>query len=112
MTVDAALKSVKIEGGAAQEFKDGSQQYVTVTANAIEFGCRARKADTDIVADSLSNMFQPKKSDHPLKGLNNDILCLTRHRIDRTTGLWTASANGALIGNASETADCKPLPRG
>jgi hypothetical protein len=112
VSVDAALKSVKIEGGPAQEFKDGVQQYVTVTAKAIEFGCRARKADTDIVADSLSNMFQPKKSAHPLKGLNNDILCLTRHRIDRTTGLWTASANGALIGNASETAECKPLPRG
>jgi TPR repeat protein len=112
VTVDAALKSVKIEGGPAQDFKDGSQQYVTVTANAIEFGCRARKADTDIVADSLSNMFQPKKSDHPLKGLNNDILCLARHRIDRATGLWTASATGALIGNASETAECKPLPRG
>jgi TPR repeat protein len=112
VTVDAALKSVKIEGGPAQEFKDSSQQYVTVTAKAIEFGCRARKADTDVVADSLSNMFQPTKSDHPLQGLNNDILCLTRHRIDRTTGLWTSSANGALIGNVSETADCKPLPRG
>jgi TPR repeat protein len=112
VTVDAAIKYVKIEGGPAQEFKDGFQQYVTVTAKAIEFGCRARKADTDIVADSLSNMFQAKKSDHPLKGLNNDILCLTRHRIDRTTGLWTSSASGALIGNASETAECKPLPRG
>ena len=45
VTVDAALKSVKIEGGAAQEFKDSKEQYVTITAKAIEFGCRSRKAE-------------------------------------------------------------------
>jgi TPR repeat protein len=110
VTVDAGLKSVKIDGGVVQEFKDSKEQYVTITAKAIEFGCRSRKADTDIVADSLSNMFQPKENDHPLKGLNNDISCLTRHRIDRATGLWTGKASGALIGNVDETADCKLLP--
>ena len=110
--VDAGLKSVRIEAGQVLEFKDDEQQYVTITAKAIEFGCRSRKADTDIVADSLSNMFQPKKNPSPLKGLNNDLSCLTRHRIDRVTGLWIGKASGGLIGNVAETAECKLLSGG
>jgi TPR repeat protein len=112
VSVDAGLKSVRIEAGQVLEFKDDEQQYVTITAKAIEFGCRSRKADTDIVADSLSNMFQPKKNPNPLKGLNNDLSCLTRHRIDRVTGLWIGKASGGLIGNVAETAECKLLSGG
>ncbi len=97
VSVNTALKSVKIQSVVVLEYKDGADQYVTITESAIEFGCRKIKSQGEVVGDGLAWMLGSKKKD----GWANP-LCLARNRIDRTTGIWTATSAENLVGDPAE----------
>jgi TPR repeat protein len=103
--VDAALKSVKVQTGTLLEYKDGADQYVTITDSAIEFGCRKIRSQEEVIGDGLAWMLGSKTKD----GWGS-TLCLARNRIDRTTGIWTATGSGSLASIQNDTAECAPAP--
>lgn len=55
------------------------------------------------IANNLFNKNAPKID------TAQGMACLSRNRIDRTTGVWTSQTSGAITGNSVETADCSLL---
>lgn len=102
VSVDAALKSVKVQTGTVLEYRDGADQYVTITDSAIEFGCRKIRSQEEVFGDGLAWMLGRSKT----KENWASTLCLARNRIDRTTGIWTATGSGSVAGMQNDTAEC------
>ena len=107
ISIDPASRKVTLQGGGVLEYKDDQAQYVTITDAAIEFGCRTVTDETALMGEIANNMFNEKA---PKKDVTKTMACLSRNRIDRTTGVWTAQTSGKITGNRVETADCSLLP--
>jgi TPR repeat protein len=108
--VDTVAKSVRVESGTLIEYQDGKEQYVTITDDSIDFGCRQQKDDSDLFGERAANLFDsnddPKKNAEISKG----YICLIRNRIDRKTGVWTAVYTGATFKGHSDSAICSLAP--
>jgi Sel1 repeat-containing protein len=96
--IGTAARLVRIETGHPMEFRDGKKYYVRVTNDLIEFGCRTLKTDGEMVADGMAWLL----GDNSKGPAASDTACLSRHRIDRHTGIWTASRTGAATGPVSD----------
>jgi TPR repeat protein len=103
--VDTAAKSVRVDSGRVITYQDGKDQYVTITADSIEFGCRHQKKDSDLFGEMAEHMLGP---DDPKKDaeLSEGYICLMKNRIDRRTGVWTAVNAGEMLAGHSDSAIC------
>jgi hypothetical protein len=106
VSIDTASKTVKMQGGETAEFKDGNKYYVTITNDLIEFGCRKSVSDVDVAAGIAASVLGDEKA----RPLASDLACLSKHRIDRHTGIWTASTNSPVTGQQSNSAECSVAP--
>jgi hypothetical protein len=109
VSIDTALKKVKVESGGVIEYNDDRTQYVTITNDFIEFGCRTQKDDAKLAGEIGANLFS---NGNRAAELSRDLVCLTKNRIDRTTRIWTATGSGSLTGNHVETTECSLLSPG
>ena len=108
ISVDPASRSVRVQGAPTMEFKEGKKYHVTVTDDLIEFGCRKTLTDVDIVTgivrSGAGQWFDDKKSAEK-SAPTLDLACMSKHRIDRRTGIWTASRS-TVAGPQSEVSEC------
>jgi TPR repeat protein len=75
--VDTGLKSVVLEGGMTIKFEDGDKQYVRITRNNIEFGCRNSKSEGEVLAKGFGWMLGDKTGG----GFLSDAVCFTGVRL-------------------------------
>jgi hypothetical protein len=106
VSIDTASKTVRMQGRETAEFIDGKTYYVTITNDLIEFGCRKSVSDVDIAAGIAASVLGDEKA----RPLTPDLACLSKHRIDRHTGIWTASTNSPVTGQQSNSAECSVAP--
>jgi TPR repeat protein len=106
IAINPAAKSVRIEGASVVEYRDGGKQYVTITDDFIDFGCRVQRDASDVALDIGADVFEHNKS---AEEIPEAIMCLTRNRIDRRTGVWMASSSG-ITGNHADSAQCSVVP--
>ena len=105
ISIDSVLRIVRVQGTPSMEFKEGKQYYVTVTDDLIEFGCRKTMTDVDIATGIIRNgavqWFGNKKAAvAPI-----DLACMSKNRIDRHTGIWTASRS-TVAGPQTDVSEC------
>jgi hypothetical protein len=105
--IDTAARVMRLETGHPIEFRDGAKQYVRVTNDVIEFGCRTLKTDGEMIADGMAWLL----GDNSKGAAASDTMCLSRHRIDRHTGIWTASRRDAVTGPMADAAECRRAPQ-
>lgn len=106
VSIDPSLKKVTLQGGGTLEYKDDRAQYVSITTDAIEFGCRTMKDEAQLAGEMANNLF----TNGPKTDLSKSMACLARNSIDRTTWVWRAASSGTLTGNRVEVAECSLLP--
>lgn len=82
---------------------------MTINDDFITFGCRKSKDEATIVGDAIDSMLG--HGSFSADKVTKDAICLSKFKIDRTTGVWTTVNSGALTGGSSMMADCKPLPK-
>lgn len=104
ISVDPKSKTVRIYGGATLEYRESAKQYVRISSDVIEFGCKNAKSEEDVIADSLTDLIGDGRKIN--SGLTTSIFCLMSHKIDRHTGVWTATNNGNVTGSHTSSAVC------
>jgi TPR repeat protein len=60
VSIDAATQSVTVEGGLTIEYHDNDKQYVTITDDAVEFGCRKTTTEAEKSATILGTCSAPE----------------------------------------------------
>jgi len=105
VTIDTVAKTVRVEGGMVIEYRDGKDEYVTITNDSVEFGCRNPKRESELVGEMAENMLSPANPAKTAK-TTQGLICLIRNRIDRKSGVWTAVNTGEILTGRTESSRC------